>query len=150
MTHDEIVARLEKAGRTLLMLPPERGSGHVKPRTWDHLMPGVRAFAHSVAEPVRLVPSPRDIDDMDRAFLWLGLIPQDKFVLRRIVAARSLVSPITGRHIMPWRRIAGMIGADHKAVQRWHALGIGDIARAMPNRAPRSARASVEPARAYA
>ncbi len=139
MNADEVTARLEDAGRTLLMLPPERASGYVKPRTWDHLMTGMRAYATSVAEPMRLTADPRSIDKMDEAFRWLGLIPQDRFVLRRIVAARSLVSPLTGRHIMPWRRIAGLIGCDHKAVQRWHAQGIDMIVSALASHPKRRA-----------
>ena len=44
-------------------------------------------------------------------------------MLRRIVGARSLVHPMTGRHLYSWRRLGTAIGADHKAVQRWHAQG---------------------------
>jgi hypothetical protein len=61
---------------------------------------------------------------MDEAMGWISLIPVERYVLRRIVGARSLVHPITGRYLFPWRRIAAAIGADHKAVQRWHAQGV--------------------------
>ena len=59
------------------------------------------------------------------------LIPLDRYVVRRIVGARSLVHPITLRHLFPWRRLAAAIGADHKAVQRWHAQGINLIVAAL-------------------
>jgi hypothetical protein len=55
----------------------------------------------------------------------------DRYVLRRIVGARSLVHPITDRHLFPWRRLGKALGADHKAVQRWHAQGIGMIVEAL-------------------
>jgi len=45
------------------------------------------------------------------------------------------VSPVTDRHLFAWRRLAAAIGADHKAVQRWHAQGI-DIIVAGLNRRP--------------
>ena len=61
---------------------------------------------------------------MDEAMAWIPLIPIDRYVLRRIVGARSLVHPITERHLYPWRRVATAIGADHKAVKRWHTQGI--------------------------
>jgi hypothetical protein len=61
---------------------------------------------------------------MDEALRWPVLIPLDKFVLRRIVCARMMVSPRTGRHLFPWRRIGTLLGADHKAIQRWHEQGI--------------------------
>jgi hypothetical protein len=77
------------------------------------------------------VPSPADIDMMDEALGWLALIPNDRFVLRRIVGARALVAPLTGRHLYTWRRLGRAIGADHRAVQRWHADGIRCIARGL-------------------
>jgi hypothetical protein len=40
------------------------------------------------------------------------------------LAPRALVHPLTDRHIYPWRRLGAALGADHKAVQRWHAQGI--------------------------
>ena len=38
---------------------------------------------------------------MDEAMAWISLIPLDRYVLRRIVGARSLVHPITERHLYP-------------------------------------------------
>ena len=63
---------------------------------------------------------------------WDGfpLIPRDRSVLRRIVGARALINPLTDRYLYPWRRLGSMIGADHKAVQRWHAVGIDMIVSA--------------------
>jgi hypothetical protein len=61
---------------------------------------------------------------MDLAFGYLALIPQDRYLLRRIVGCRALVHPISGRHLFSWRRLAETLGADHKAIQRWHAEGI--------------------------
>src|SRR3954451_2995000 len=62
---------------------------------------------------------------------WLSLIPTDRHVLRRIVAVRCLVAPLTGRHLYSWRQLGRVLGADHRAVQRWHADGIRCIARAL-------------------
>jgi hypothetical protein len=70
---------------------------------------------------------------MDEVFGWIGLIPQDRVVLRRIVHARSLVSPLTGRHLYSWRKLGTLLGADHKAVQRWHWDGLGLILDALSN-----------------
>ena len=39
------------------------------------------------------VPDSERIDRMDEALGWIPLIPRDRYVLRRIVGARSLVSP---------------------------------------------------------
>jgi hypothetical protein len=68
---------------------------------------------------------------MDEALGWIPLIPRDRSVLRRIVGARALVNPLTDRHLYPWRRLGAMLGADHKAVQRWHAQGVDIIVSAL-------------------
>ncbi len=57
-------------------------------------------------------------------FPYSGRAIIERYVLRRIVGARSLVHPITERHLYPWRRLGCALGADHKAVQRWHKQGI--------------------------
>jgi hypothetical protein len=49
------------------------------------------------------------------------------------------VHPITERHLYPWRRVATAIGADHKAVQRWHAQGIDLIVAALNRKAAATA-----------
>jgi hypothetical protein len=77
------------------------------------------------------VPSAQHIDRMDEALAWPTLIPADRYVLRRIVGARALVSPLTERHLFSWRRLGAVLGADHKAVQRWHAEGIDVIVTAL-------------------
>lgn len=54
----------------------------------------------------------------------VNLIPKDRYILRRIVACRSLINPETGKHQYSWRALANNIGADVLAVKRWHATGI--------------------------
>jgi hypothetical protein len=125
MTEADIIARLEHAGATLLALP----SHGTRPAGHRSAMPTiVREYAQSYGwdpAPMRpAVPSAADIDLMDQSFRWLGLIPNDRYVLRRIVAARCLIAPLTGRHLYSWRRLARTIGCDHRAVQRWHAQGV--------------------------
>ena len=77
------------------------------------------------------MPSAAAIDRMDRVLAWIPRIPVDKFVLRRVVGARCLVNPMTGRYLYSWRRLGTAIGADHKAVQRWHCRGIDLIVTAL-------------------
>jgi hypothetical protein len=77
------------------------------------------------------VPSAARITRMDEALGWIALIPRERYVLRRIVGARSLVSPVTERHLFSWRRLGAVVGADHKAVQRWHVQGIAILVGAL-------------------
>ena len=76
-------------------------------------------------------PSSEHIARMEQALNWIALISPDRYVLRRIVGARCLVHPQTDRHLFPWRRLGKAMGADHRAVQRWHAQGIDIIVQAV-------------------
>lgn len=123
-----VLARLEEAGRTLLAM----GNSGTMPagygRGWpDVIHDAAEAYGYEMASGRPRKPRGSEIDRMDKAFTWLTIIPADRFVLRRVVAARCLVSPMTGRHVYPWRRLGRVLGADHRAVQRWHRDGIALI-----------------------
>ncbi len=129
-----VVRRLEEAGRTLLAIPSSGYSTRLRVSRLDVLGEVGEAVAE-VAGRVRAASPPAErISRMDEALGWLPLIPQDRYVLRRIVGARSLVSPMTERHLFSWRRLGSVMGADHKAVQRWHGQGIGLLVAALQGR----------------
>ena len=130
-----VVARLEEAGATILALPATGPSTRMRISALEVVHTAAESYGWA-AGPLRPpAPSSARISRMDEAFAWLGLIPEDRYVLRRIVGARSLVHPITERHLFPWRRLGKVLGADHKAVQRWHAQGVAMIVAALACRA---------------
>jgi|SRR6185437_7631465 len=126
-----VIYRLEEAGTTLLSIPDRGYSTKLRSSSLEIVRNALEAYgwAEKVIRPP--VPSAAKIDRMDEALSWIPLIPEDKYVLRRIVGARCLISPLTERHLYPWRRLGAAIGADHKAVQRWHAQGIDLIVTAL-------------------
>jgi hypothetical protein len=127
----ELVLLLENAGATLLALPNAGHSTRIRQMRFDIVHTALEAYGWA-AEPVRApAPDAAAISAMDEAFGWLALIPDEKFVLRRILGARALVHPLTRRHLFPWRRLAGVLGADHKSVQRWHGDGIRFLMKAL-------------------
>ena len=128
---DYVIYRLEEAGATLLALSGTGWSTRMRSSSREVVRTALEAYGWEPARIRPAVPSADKIDRMDQAMAWILLIPQDRFVLRRIVGARSLVHPITDRHLYPWRRIGCALGADHKAVQRWHAQGIAMMVRAL-------------------
>lgn len=130
-TAEWVLARLEEAGATLLSMPNTGHSTRLRMGTLRPL-PDAEDALHAVPGPVRApVPSAASVDRMDQSFVWVSLIPEAKFILRRVVHARALVNPLTGKHLFAWRRLAATVGADHKAVQRWHAQGIDVIVAAL-------------------
>ena len=126
-----VIDRLEEAGAALLALPGTGWSTKLRASSLEIVRSAIEAYGWTTKRIRPPVPSAAKITRMDEAMGWLPLIPIDRYVLRRIVGARSLVHPITERHLYPWRRLATALGADHKAVQRWHAQGIDLIVSAL-------------------
>jgi Domain of unknown function (DUF6362) len=131
MDKDFVIYRLEEAGATLLALPGTGWSTRLRSSPIEIVRTALEAYGWESARIRPAVPSAERIDRMDEAMAWISLIPHDQYVLRRIVGARSLIHPVTDRYLFPWRRLAGALGADHKAVQRWHAQGIAIIVAAL-------------------
>jgi hypothetical protein len=126
-----VVYRLEEAGETLLALPGTGWSTRLRTSSLDIVRTALENYGWSENRMRPPVPSSAKITRMDEALAWIALIPLENHVLRRIVGARCLVSPVTERHLYPWRRLGAAMGADHKAVQRWHAQGIAIIVKAL-------------------
>ena len=128
---DFVVYRLEEAGATLLALPGTGWTTRLRTTSLDIVRTALESYGWTETRIRPPVPSSDKISRMDEAMGWIPLIPVDRYVLRRVVGARSLVHPITDRHLFPWRRLGVALGADHKAVQRWHAQEIGMIVQAI-------------------
>ena len=126
-----VICRLEEAGAALLALPGSGWSTRLRSSSLDIVRTAIENYGWTSNHVRPPVPSAERITRMDEAMAWLSLIPVDRYVLRRIVGARSLVHPVSERHLYPWRRLGAVLGADHKAVQRWHAQGIDLIVEAL-------------------
>jgi hypothetical protein len=126
-----VICRLEEAGGALLALPGSGWSTRLRSSSLDIVRTAIENYGWTSNHVRPPVPSAERITRMDEAMAWLSLIPVDRYVLRRIVGARSLVHPVSERHLYPWRRLGAVLGADHKAVQRWHAQGIDLIVEAL-------------------
>jgi hypothetical protein len=124
--------RLEDAGATLLALP-SRGCLPAGYRTaWPEIVvDAAEAYGYGQLAQRPPVPTARRVTQMDEAFGWLKLLPADRITHRRILLLRALTSPITGRHRHTWRGIGEAFGWDYRAVQRWHAQGIGWIVQGL-------------------
>ena len=124
-----VIMRLEEAGATLLALPQSGYTTALRVTRLDIINRETEPTLDARPQLRPATPTSGAVTRMDEAFAWLQLIPDDRHVLRRIVGARSLVHPLTGRHLHSWRRIGALLGADHRAIQRWHAEAINLIVR---------------------
>ncbi len=134
-----VTYRLEEAGAALLALPGTGWSTRLRASSLEIVRTAIERYGWTNKRIRPPIPSATRITRMDEALGWISMIPIDRYVLRRIVGARSLVHPITERHLYPWRRLAIAIGADHKAVQRWHAQGIDLMVAALNQKAAATA-----------
>jgi hypothetical protein len=140
VTPQQINERLCEAGRTLLSLPMPRHSYPTGYRSaWpDTVQSHVDWFAAQVMADednrlemlagrnnVRVRPLQRQIDGLDEVLSWVLRIRDGRH--RRVVTLRSLVHPITGRHLYGWRRLARALDAHENTIRNWHAQGIDDI-----------------------
>lgn len=135
-TAEWLIARLEEAGITLLSLPNTGPSTRLVQGGMEWVRDVAESYGAGKAKIRPAAPSAANITRMDQSYRWVSRIPDDKYVLRRVVGARSLVNPMTGRHLYSWRRLGTAIGADHKGVQRWHAQGIDLIVSILNGSAP--------------
>jgi len=127
MNANTVIARLEDAGATLLAMPGRGPATGLRQMRFDVVHTALEAYGWE-APPLRApAPCAAAISEMDEALAWLRFIPDGHFVIRRIVGSRALVHPLTRRHLFTWRRLAAVVGADHKSVQRWHGQGVGMI-----------------------
>lgn len=129
-----VISRLEEAGATLLALRNTGWTTKLRTSNIEIVRTALENYGWAEQRVQPAVPSSGKITRMDEAMGWISVIPLDRYVLRRIVGARSLVHPVTERHLFPWRRLGAALGADHKAVKRWHAQAIDMIVAAL-NRA---------------
>ena len=131
---DFVIGRLEEAGATLLAMRDTGWTTKLRTSNIEIVRTALENYGWTEQRVRPAAPTSEKITRMDEAMGWIGVIPLDRFVLRRIVGARSLVHPVTNRRLFPWRRVAAALGADHKAVQRWHGQAIDMIVAAL-NRA---------------
>jgi len=96
-----VIFRLEEAGATLLALPGSGWSTRLRTSSLEIVRTAIESYGWTTNRVRPPIPSPARITRMDETMSWISLIPVERYVLRRIVGARSLVHPITGRHLFP-------------------------------------------------
>jgi hypothetical protein len=123
-----VTHKLEAAGATLLaMRIRSPAPGDVQCALPDVLQEAVTAYGYTDEIMRPAIPDAAAITAMDSVFSWLQFIPQQRFLIRRLVAVRCLVHPMSGRHVVTWKRLAGIVRADYRAVQTWHSQGVALI-----------------------
>ena len=132
-----VQAKLEWAGGVLLAMR----LGGLGPSGYKNNWPAyardaVVAYGYSKERLRPACPPSEDISKMDSILAWIEYIPGDKAVIKRIVSARCLVSPVNLRYLYSWGKIAKLLGVDRRQVVRWHRQGLVIIAEELLRRRP--------------
>lgn len=140
-TSDEVGRRLEEAGRTLMSLPLPRGSFPKDSRSsWPDAVRGYEdAFVALVGasrevkqdfsdgyNQVRTAPSARSVGQMDEVLDWLWRFGDAR--KRRLCLARALIHPLSGRHVVSYRKLGRIFGLHHETARAWHDRALAEIA----------------------
>ena len=91
---ETVIHRLEEAGASLLALPGSGWSTKLRSSSLDIVKSAIESYGWTTSRIRPPIPSAGSISRMDEAMSWIMLIPLDRYVLRRIVGAWSLVHPI--------------------------------------------------------
>jgi hypothetical protein len=138
-TAEQVIVRLEAAGRTLLSLPSSRIAPSGFKSNWPAvLQAAVEAYGYGTVAIKPATPSARAISEMDEAFSWLSHIPAPDDagrLRRRLVLMACLINPVSGRKIWSAGKTARALGLAETSVRVWRAQGIDSIVAAL-NRRP--------------
>ncbi|MGI9386097.1 MAG: hypothetical protein ACR2OX_01575 [Methyloligellaceae bacterium] len=140
----EVQDRFEDAGRTLMALPMHRGALPMDERArWPEVMRGAEdafvALVGAAAEvkqdfesdrhEVRVSPSVRAVSRMDEVLDWLWYFKDPR--KRRLCIARALIHPVSGRHVVSFRKLGRIFGLHHDTIRVWHDRALSEIAQAL-------------------
>ncbi len=125
ITNYDIQNLLEWAGEKLLSLPV----ANLKPKPYRSAWPEFKQetnqdFSHKSFRPSP--PNGNEIDTLDKIFALVVLIPD--IHTRRIIQARSLINPITHRHVYHWLEIGELLNLNRKTLRRKYDSGLNLIA----------------------
>ena len=123
-----VILRLIAAGKSLVALQGSDGPRKLKTQSMAFLQIFNFDEKSDPNDKIRiLIPSALAIDQMDETLRWLQLIPNEKYVIRRIISLRMLTDPRTDRPLYTWKKIALLINANHRATAYWFNCGIDII-----------------------
>jgi len=143
-TPEDVRLRLEEAGRTLMSLPLPKGAFPRDDRSnWPDIVRGYEdAFAALIGASesvkgdfadghnrVRVAPGAAAVGRMDEALDWLWRI--DDVRKGRLCLCRALIHPVSGRHVVSYRKLGRMFGLHHETMRAWHDRALAQIAKAL-------------------
>lgn len=128
---DEALVLLRRAGSIMRRMPGGGVQLGMSQGGLDAIADPREAYGYSPVEVNRLPPSSAEISMMDFVMPWLSYIPDEKMVVRRVVAHRMIWNDERGRSVWPYKRLSGKIGTSPELTRRWDEDGVLLIQKAL-------------------
>jgi hypothetical protein len=125
---EEIREWLEWSGSKLLSLrSPSPGPKSFRSAWPDFPQSSFTAYGYTAERLRPPVPTSREIALMDEILLLPALVSDPLY--RRIIHARSLVTPIVPRYLYSWAKLARLLHLDRRTVSNFYLKGMKEIDR---------------------
>jgi len=146
-TEHQVKLHLEDAGKTIMMLPKDRGPAS-KGSFWpDHMVEFEDQIGAAKKANTRTVirPTKEQIDNLDMVLTWIPMLKN--IIHREMVCKRILRSPYTGKPKYSYRKLGEMFGISHQAAKDRYEHGIMHITRKLNGGKMSHTNNKVDPAR---
>jgi hypothetical protein len=130
---DDVRDHLLTAGSTLGRIQTRVGPQSWVTSAWRDALPDPEGAPEPLS---RRRPSAVEISHMDWVLGWLPLIPDDRYVIRKIVAMRMLINEKTGKPRLSYKNLSENLSSSSQAVMLWHRQGIVTIQRGLDPKNP--------------
>ena len=125
---EELQLWFEWAGSKLLALRVKSPAPAGPQSCWpDYADEPNQAYGYTGERVRPAIPRAAEINLMDQIFELTALISEPH--IRRIIHARSLVTPVLGRHLYSWPKIALMLHCNKQTAARYYFNGLAQIGR---------------------
>lgn len=128
---DYIQAKLESAGRTLMMLPAigTKPRGHVS--SWVEYAPDAMDYVDNA--PTRMRATMQQMDELEEVEEWMVMLAnycREKRILwiAKTVAIGCLHNPVSEKRLYSWSKLARKMHKSPPTVKKWYFDGIDIIA----------------------
>jgi hypothetical protein len=129
---NELRLWLEWGGSRLLSMRLSSPSPKSHRVAWPEYAPDPNvAYGYGTNRLRAAIPSSEEIELMDAILALIAII--DTPLERRIVSARSLVTPITSKYLYSWSTLATMLHLDRRTVAGKYKRGLGLIHNGLPS-----------------
>ncbi|MGO2958656.1 MAG: DUF6362 family protein [Acetobacter sp.] len=125
----QVTEWLEEAAFTLAALPANGLRPAGARSGWPDIVRDLEDVGRLDSDIMPPRPEPDEVSRLDQVLSWVQVFGPSEQHYRRVINMRLIVHPISGMHRWNWRKIAKVMGTDHKRAHDWHRCAVEVIAK---------------------